>query len=267
MLMLPALCADTHVLRVCADPNNLPFSNEAREGFENRLAEIIARDMGARLEYTWKSQRKSFIKNSLDAGGCDVLLGVPADMPSVETTKPYYRSTYVFVSRRARALSISSLNDPKLEKLRIGIQVVGENYSPPALVLARRNLSANIAAYSLFGKNSEANPPARIVEAVAHGDVDVAIVWGPLAGFFAKRQNSALDITPVSPDTYMSVPFAYDIAVAVRVGDDELRAQIDRVLDHECTAIHALLSEYGIPQTPKGESPCESPRLHAVSSR
>lgn len=256
------------MLRVCADPNNLPFSNEAREGFENRLAEIIARDVGARLEYTWWSQRKSsFIEKSLDAGRCDVLLGTPANLPSVETTKPYYRSAYVFVSRRDRALRISSLNDPELEKLRIGIQMVGEDYAPPAQLLARRNLLANMVAYSLFGKNNVANPPARIIEAVAHGDVDVAIVWGPFAGFFAKRQSSALDVTPVSPDAYMGIPFAYQIAAAVRTGDHELRAQIDHVLDRECTAIHALLTDYGVPQTPKGGPPCESPRWDSVSSR
>ncbi len=267
LLALPALCAGTHVLRVCADPNNLPFSNEAREGFENRLAEMIARDMGEKLEYTWWSQRKSFVKNSLDAGRCDVLLGVPADLRSVEATKPYYRSTYVFVSRRDRGLRVSSLSDPELEKLRIGIQMVGDGYAPPAQVLARRNLSANIAGYSLFGKNGEANPPARIVEAVARGDVDIAIVWGPFAGFFAGRQSSALDITPVSPAAYMGIPFAYDISAAVRSGDDQLRARIDDVLGQECSAIHALLSKYGVPQMPEGGLPCESPRLDSVSSR
>ena len=267
LLALPALCADTHVLRVCADPNNLPFSNEAREGFENHLAAMIARDMGAKLEYTWWSQRKSSIKNSLDAGRCDVLLGVPANLHSVEATKPYYRSTYVFVSRRNRGLRVSSLNDPELEKLRIGIQMVGDGYAPPAQVLARHNLSANIAGYSLFGKNGEANPPARIIEAVARGDVDIAIVWGPFAGFFARRQSSALEITPVSPAAYMGIPFAYAISAAVRIGDTQLRGRIDDVLGQECSAIHALLRKYGVPQMPEGGLPCESPRLDSVSSR
>lgn len=267
LLALPALCADTQALRVCADPNNLPFSNEAREGFENHLAEMIARDMGAKLEYTWWSQRKSFVKNSLDAGRCDVLLGVPADLRSVEATRPYYRSTYVFVSRRDRGLHVSSLNDPELEKLRIGIQMVGDGYAPPAQVLARRNLSANIAGYSLFGKNGEANPPARIIKGVARGDIDIAIVWGPFAGFFARRQSSALDITPVSPAAYMGIPFAYEISAAVRAGDDQLRARIDDVLRRECSAIHTLLSKYGVPQMPEGGLPCESPRLDSVSSR
>jgi mxaJ protein len=267
LLALSALGADTRVLRVCADPNNLPFSNQAREGFENHLAEMIARDLGARLEYTWWAQRKSFVKNSLDAGRCDVLLGVPANLPSVEATKPYYRSTYVFVSRRDSGLHVSSLNDPKLEKLRIGVQMVGENYAPPAQVLARRNLTANIVGYSLFGKNGEANPPARIIEAVAHGDIDIAIVWGPFAGFFAKSQSSALESTPVSPAAYMGIPFAYEISAAVRTGDDQLRAQIDRALGHECAAIQALLSEYGVPQTPEGRLPCVSPRSDSVSLR
>ncbi len=176
-------------LRVCADPNNLPFSNEAREGFENRLAAMVARDLGAKLEYTWWSQRKSFIKNSLDAGRCDVLMGIPAALDSIEVTKPYYRSTYVFVSRQDRALRVCSLDDARFEKWRIGIHVVGDDYAPPAVALARRGLAANLVGYSLFGSYGEANPPAKLVDAVERGDVDVAIVWGPFAGYFAKARS------------------------------------------------------------------------------
>ena len=199
--------ANARVLRVCADPNNLPFSNQAEQGFENRVAEVLARRLGATLEYTWWSERKGFIKNSLDAYRCDVVIGVPADLESVLTTKPYYRSTYVFASRKDRDLKLSSLSDPRLANWRIGMHIVGDDYAPPAQALARRGLSANLVGYSLFGPYGEPDPPSKLVTAVARGDIDVAIIWGPFAGYFAKQESVALDITPVSPEMFMAIPF------------------------------------------------------------
>lgn len=258
LFAMAVLAAERPALRVCADPNNLPFSNSAGEGFENRLAELIARDMGAELRYTWWAERKSFLRNSLNAGRCDIVMGVPATLDSVSPTKPYYRSTYVFVSRTDRKLDISSLNDARLEQMRIGMHVVGDDYAPPAHLLARRGLSSHIAGYSLFGKFGEPNPPARIIEAVEQGDIDIAIVWGPFAGYFAKRQAAPLTITPVSPAMFLAVPFTYEISAAVRKGDDGLRAQIDNALTRECRSIQVLLTEYGIPRLPEEKPQCES---------
>ncbi len=246
LLVAPVFGAP-RVLRVCADPNNLPFSNERGEGFENRLAELLARDLGAKVEYTWWAERKSFLKNSLGAGKCDAVMGVPSAMDSVSVTRPYYRSTYVFVSRKDRKLGIRSLADPRLEKWRIGIHAVGEDFAPPAYALGRRGLAANVVPYSLFGEYGQPNPPARLVDAVARGDVDVAIVWGPFAGFFAKAEQPPLEISPVQPATYLTVPFTYDISVAVRKGDESLRAELDAALERERPAIRALLAEFGIP--------------------
>ncbi len=260
--------AERRVLRVCADPNNLPFSNKQGQGFENRIAGIVARDWGAKLEYTWWLERKSFIKNSLDEGRCDVLMGVPTQMDALETTRPYYRSTYVFVSRQDRDLQISSLGDPRLEKWRIGVQIVGDDYAPPANALARRGLAGNLVGYSLFGKYGDDNPPARIMDAVARGDIDVAIVWGPLAGYFAKRETVPLEIVPVSPAMFRAVPFTYDISLGVRKGDVELKGELNRVLDRECGAIQALLIEYGVPQAPapEGKKACESSQQSSSAS-
>ena len=127
-------------LRVCADPNNLPFSNNRGEGFENRIAVLIARDLGTRVEYTWWAQRRGFVRNTLNAGSCDVILGVPTGYGMVRTTRPYYRSTYVFVTRRDRGLHISSLDDPALRTLRVGVHLIGDDYanSPAAHSLAPR---------------------------------------------------------------------------------------------------------------------------------
>src|SRR5579884_164005 len=202
-IVLPAAPA---VLRVCADPNNLPFSNQQGQGFENKLAELVAANMNAKLEYTWWSERKSFAKKSLDSGACDVVMGVAAGMEDILTTRPYYRSTYVFVTRRDRKLQIASLADPRLADLRIGIHVVGDDFAPPAFALARRGISKNIAGYSLFGPYDEPNPASKLVDAVENGDVDVAIIWGPFAGYFAQNAMVPLDIKPVSPPLFLGVP-------------------------------------------------------------
>lgn len=203
------------VLNVCADPNNLPFSNQTGAGFENKLAELVAKDLGVDLQYTWWPQRKSFLKNSLLAGKCDVVLGIPAETESVLATQPYYRSTYVIVERHGIAPPISSLADERLARLRIGVHVVADDYAPPAHALARRGLSANLVAFSLFGPDREPDPPSKIVQAVAAGDVDVAIVWGPFAGYFARSARQPLDISPVTPAMWMGIPFTFEISMAV----------------------------------------------------
>jgi mxaJ protein len=248
-LSAAALCyaSGRSVLRVCADPNNMPFSNDRGEGFENKLAELIAGKLNERLEYTWWSERKSFVKNSLGQNRCDVLLGVPSLLDSVEVTRPYYHSSYVFVSRHDRDLQIASLADPRLSSWRIGVQVVGEDYAPPAFVLARRGITQNVVGFSLFGSYGQPNPTRKIIDAVASGAVDVAIVWGPFAGYFAKSTDTPLDIVPVSPPIYFGVPFSYDISLGVRKGDGQLKAQLDRVLDLESKAIQQLLIDYGVP--------------------
>ena len=246
--VLPLIAADHTVLRVCADPNNMPYSNEREQGFENKLAELVARQLGEKLEYTWWSQRKSFVKNSLDAGRCDLLIGIPTSLTSVESTKPYYRSTYVFVSRHDRNLQVTSLADPRFEQWRVGVHVVGDDYAPPAAALARRGITKNIVGFSLFGQYGEENPPRRIIDAVANGSIDVAIVWGPFAGYFAKQEQAQLDVVPVSPAMFLAVPFTYEISAGVRKGDDALKNEVQDVLENQNAAIQQLLAQYGVPQ-------------------
>lgn len=258
----PLMCADRAVLRVCADPNNLPFSNQRGEGFENRLAELMARELGVKLEYTWWSQHRSFLKNSLGEGLCDAIMGVPTALDTVTVTRPYYRSTYVFVTRKNRDLRLTSLSDPRFPDWRVGIHMVGDDYAPPAAALARRGLGANITGYSLYGTYGEENPPARLIHAVANGDVDVAIVWGPLGGFFARRESVALEVAPVSPSKFLAVPFTFEISMAVRKGNEALKTQLDVALDRNCEAVRAILNDYDLPQVITGDKKetCESPR-------
>jgi mxaJ protein len=239
------------VLRVCADPNNLPFSNEKGEGFENRIAALVARELGRRVEYTWWAQRRGFVRNTLTEGRCDVLLGVPAGFERALTTAPYYTSAYVFVSPRARHYDIHSFDDPRLRTLRIGVQIVGDDYAntPPAHALARRGIVRNVVGYTLYGDYREPNPPARIVEAVAKGDVDVAVVWGPLAGYFARRSAVPLDVVPVVPRVDPPrLPLTFAIAMGVRRGDAALRDSLERALERRRADVRRILDDYGVPQ-------------------
>jgi quinoprotein dehydrogenase-associated probable ABC transporter substrate-binding protein len=226
----------------------MPFSNQQGQGFENKLAELIATKLHEPLEYTWWSERRSFIKNSLAQNRCDVVLGIPSTLDSVEATRPYYHSGYVFVSRQDRDLKILSLFDPRLSTWRIGIQMVGNDYAPPAFALARRGITQNIVGFSLFGAYGEPNPPKAIIDAVAGGRVDIAIVWGPFAGYFAKSATVPLEIDPVAPSIYLDIPFTYDISMGVRKGDYELRARLDRVLETESKTIRQILGGYGVPE-------------------
>ena len=243
--------AAARILRVCADPNNLPFSNNKGEGFENRIADLVARDMGAKVAYTWWAQRRGFIRNTLNADQCDVVIGVPASFDLTAVTNPYYRSSYVFVTRRDRNIHIASYDDPALKKLRIGVQLVGDDgaNTPPVHALGQRGIRGNLKGYLVYGDYRQPNPPARIVDAVAKGEVDVAIVWGPLAGYFAARQPVPLDIAPVSPQVDLPfMPQVFDIAMGVRRDDKVLRETLDAILEREKNSISAILDSYHVPR-------------------
>jgi mxaJ protein len=253
------------VLRVCADPNNLPFSNEAGQGLENRMAELVASELGARVEYVWWAQRRGFFRNTLNAGICDLVPGVPTSMELAWVTRPYYRSTYVFVSRADRALGITSFNDSALRTLRVGVTVIGDDYanSPAAEALASRGIVGTVVGYSVYGDYRQPNPPARIVQGVVDGEVDLAVVWGPLAAYFAARQPVPLVITPVSPQVDLPfLPFVFDIGMGVRRGDDSLHAQVEAALDRRAEDVRRILDEYRVPQlrTPRVRRPASPAR-------
>jgi quinoprotein dehydrogenase-associated probable ABC transporter substrate-binding protein len=237
-------------LRICADPNNMPFSNANEDGFENRLAALIGTALGQNVSYLWSAQHRGFIRRTLKAGECDVLIGVPKRLDMVETTRPYYRSTYVFVSRTDRHLDITSIRDPRLRSLKIGVQLVGDDgfNTPPAHVIAAQGMTANVTGYTLYGDYGTANPPARIITAIENGDIDIAAVWGPLAGYFGRRSNIDLTVTPIeNTDEFAPLTFEFDIAMGVRKGDHALRDQLDEFIARDQTAITEMLRAYGVP--------------------
>jgi quinoprotein dehydrogenase-associated probable ABC transporter substrate-binding protein len=243
-------------LRVCADPNNLPFSNERLEGFENRLAELLAHDLNATLTYTWWAQRRGFVRHTLQAATCDLWMGVPKRLAAVLTTRPYYRSTYVFVSRQKDGPPVHSLDDPLLRTVKIGVQLIGNDgaNSPPAHALARRQIIANVVGYSVYGDYAQPHPTARIIEGVATGAVDVAVVWGPIAGYFARSQPVPLAVVPVTPSQDGPVlPLVFDIALGVRRGEEAFRAELDAILQRRRSEINRILDAYGVPRVEPAE--------------
>jgi mxaJ protein len=248
----------TNAFRVCADPNNLPFSNEDRSGFENKLEEIIAADLSRPLIYAWHPQRRAFIRNTLKAGICDAVMGVPAELGTVTATRPYYRSTYVFLYRTGHGLDgLTSIHDRRLKDASIGVQLIGDDgyNTPPAHALSAQGIVNNLVGYTVYGDYRDQNPPARIIEAVAMGAVDVAAAWGPLAGYFAPREIVPITLAPITDTAgYEPLLFQYDIAVGVRKGDQALKTRIDAALDRHRLEIAHLLQSYGVPLVAEGET-------------
>jgi len=231
-------------LRVCADPDNLPFSNIKQQGFENRIAELVAQDLNAHLVYEWQRMGRGFVREYLNKSRCDVLIGIPSQFKPVLTTAPYYRSSYVFVTRRDHKIRPASLNDPSLHQMKIGIQVLEEDYTPPATALARRGMQSEIVGFETLGEDADS-----IIRAVVDRKVDTAIVWGPLAGYFAQKYGNALELTPVTPEVDPpGLPFTFTIAMGVRKGNIGLRDELDGVLRRRQREIETILRDYGVPQ-------------------
>jgi len=242
-LLLFCALAFARDLRVCADPNNLPFSNNKRQGFENRIAELVAQDLQLNLVYQWQRMGRGFVRDFMNTGECEVLIGIPANFKPVLTTAPYYRSSYVFVTRKDGKLKPASLDDPVLHQLKIGVQVLEEDYTPPATALARRHLQNQIVGFDTTGEDADS-----IIRAVADQKLDTAIVWGPLAGFFAKKDPD-LELTPVTPPVDPpALPFTFSIAMGVCKGNNALRDELENVIEKRQDQINSILDDYGVPR-------------------
>lgn len=237
------------VLRVGSDPDNMPFSNQRGEGFENKIAQLIARDLGMKLEYTWRPQLRGFFRETIKSGQCDLMMSIPTHVDMALTTTPYYRSTYVFVYRKDSGLHVSSFDDPALRKLRIGIPILGGVNPPPAQALGKRGIVDNVVGYPVLGSQGDSAPQQKIIQAVIDKDVDIAVVWGPVAGYFAKIQPVMLQIVPVEPQADSSgLKFAFDMSVGLKHGNKELRDKVNQVLARRHADIQKILDEYGVPR-------------------
>ena len=242
----PAQQADDKLLRVCADPDNLPSSNKNGDGFDNKIAALLAKELGDSLAYVWWPQRRGFIRNTLRARECDLVLGLPVGYDPVLSTKPYYRSTYYLVYPTGRQ-SLTSLDDSALKRVRIGVNLIGDDYAhtPPVHALLARGISANVTSFSTF--YGEEHHPGEIIEALERGDIDVAIAWGPVAGYFAKGAKIPLTLVPLPDDKTSGLPFVFDIGIGVRRSDRDLKARLDEIVDRLRPAIAGILDEYHVP--------------------
>jgi mxaJ protein len=266
IVFLCGICFDAKAaLVVCADPNNLPFSNHREAGFENKLARILARELHMAVRFEWWAQRRGFARNTLGQSRCDIWPGVASGIQSMATSIPYYRSTYVFVSLQSQPLDHLSLDDPRLRNLLIGVQLVGDDgmNTPPASALARRGMTGNVRGFTLYGDYRGPDPPAAILDAVVNHAVNVALVWGPLAGFYARRSRVPLRLEPIPGVEESPFPMTFAISVGVRRNEPELLEQINRALRVEAPAIRRLLESYGVPVTapnaPSGRSSASAP--------
>jgi len=229
-------------LRVCAEPDNLPFSREDASGFENRIAALVAHEIGARLVHVWQPQRRAFVRKTLGEGLCDAWMGVPAGFERTLNTRAYYRSTYVFLYGKK---IVRSFDDPALKDLRIGVQLPGNDLAatPPGHALALKGAVDKVVGFLVYGEQPAA---ARIVEAIARGELDAGVVWGPAAGFYAAR--AALGVAPAkAPAELEGLPFEFGIAIGVRRGERALRADLDAALERRKLEIDAILAEFSVP--------------------
>jgi quinoprotein dehydrogenase-associated probable ABC transporter substrate-binding protein len=236
-------------LRVCADPANLPYSQRDESGFENRIARLVADDLGMRLSWFWQEQTRGLVRKTIGAGKCDLFIGVPVGFDKLLRTKPYYRSTYVAVTRRGTP-PFAGFEPDQLHARRFGVQLIGDDLaaSPPGHALAEGGAVDNVTGFLVYGDGPAGK---RMVDAVAGGSIDVALVWGPQAGWFARRAKAPLDVAPVRAPAGLAMPFEYAIAMGVRKGDTLLRDRLDELLLRRRADIDAILDEYAVPRVPE----------------
>ena len=241
---------DPATLRVCADPHNLPLSDEAEQGYENKIATLLAARMGVPLEYVWWPNTMGFIRNTLRAGKCDLVMGVVDGYELAATTAPYYRSTYALVTRADSGLAVTALDDPSLKGLRIGVIA----NTPPADLLVKHGLIGDARPYRLMVDTRREHPAEQMIADVASGAIDAALAWGPFAGYHAKRQTPPLAVTPLRSEAG-APPLEFSIAAGVRHGEPEWLAHIDRLLAENHAEITDILLRYGVPLVAEDEMP------------
>jgi quinoprotein dehydrogenase-associated probable ABC transporter substrate-binding protein len=234
---------DREVLRVCADPRNLPFSNQLGEGFENKLAQLLADKLQKKLAYTWYPQAPGFVRNTLGGYKCDVIMGFPQGNELVQSTNPYYRTAYALVFRPGTGLDgIETLGDTRLKEKRIGL-VAG---TPPSNTIAINGLMTHVKPYPLVVDTRYDSSADAMMQDLAAGTIDLGVLWGPMAGYHARRAKSPLAVVPLTHET-SGLPLVYRMTMGVRPADQEWKRTLNRFIDERQPAINELLLGFGVP--------------------
>jgi mxaJ protein len=247
---VPALAlAQPRELRVCAEPDNLPYSNRERAGFENAIVELVAAELDREVAYTWLANRRGYVRKTLNARECDVIIGVPKAFELVRTTRPYYRSTYVFVFRGDDGPRVASFGDRSIASVRVGIPLVADDMAatPPGHALVHVGAIANVTGFPIDGDGPQGE---RIVRAVCEGSIDVGVVWGPQAGYHARKQRARVALARAqAPAGLAGIPFEYSIAMGVRKDDAELQQALDAAIERRRGDIDEILRRFNVWRT------------------
>jgi quinoprotein dehydrogenase-associated probable ABC transporter substrate-binding protein len=242
---------DPKVLRVCADPRSLPFSNEAGEGFENKLAALFAKKLGKTLAYTYYPNSTGFVRNTLNALRCDVIMGIPQGDDIVQGTNPYYRTSYTLVTKQGSDLqSVTTLDDPKLRGRHIGI-VAG---TPPATNLAVNGLIGNAKSYPLVIDTRYDAPAVDMMNDLRAGTIDAAILWGPIAGYLAKISTAPMNVMPLVNEK-QGPHMVFRIGMGVRHSDQNWKRVLNRLIAENHVEIDHILQDYGVPLLDENNQP------------
>jgi quinoprotein dehydrogenase-associated probable ABC transporter substrate-binding protein len=243
---------DPHVFRACADPRDLPFSNEAGEGFENKIAELFAHKLGKSLAYTFYPDATGFIRNTLNAHRCDVVLGIAQGADIVQPTNPYYRTSYVAAYHQDGPLKgLESLSDPRLKTAKIGI-VAG---TPPATILAENGLLGRIKSYALVVDTRFDSPTHEMMDDLERGEIDVALLWGPIGGFYAMKAKTPTAIVPLVKEQGGDTRMAFRIVMGVRHSDQNWKRALNKLITENESEIQAILRSYGVPLLDENDKP------------
>jgi len=232
----------TSILRVCADPGNLPFSNDKLEGFENRIISLLGEQMGLEVRYTWFPQTVGFVRNTLRLRECDLISGITTTSERVQNTNPYYRSVYTMIYRKDSGITATKLSDPQLNDLKLGV-VAG---TPPATVIAKLGLLDHVKPYHLVADTRRYRPAEQAVKDVISGETDVAFIWGPIAAFYARKSINELELVPLIGED-KTVRLDFRVSMAVRYNETEWKHEVNEVLQELQPEIDAILQEYGVP--------------------
>jgi len=248
---------DPSVFRACGDPRNMPFSNDKGEGFENKLAEFLAAKLGKKLSYTYFPQATGFVRMTLGSYRCDIIMGFPQGDDQAQLTVPYYKTTYALVFRPGSGLEdVTAIGDPKLKDKRIGVVA----RTPPSTNMAMNGLLAHAKSYPLFIDTRSDSSAQAMMDDLAHGDIDCAILWGPMAGYYAKQANPPLIVVPLTRET-TGPQMTYRIGMAVRPADQEWKRTLNRLIMENQTEINKLLISYNIPILDDANTPITTETL------